>query len=214
MSARQVVRARLSSFFPLVGHRSPTSTCVLENTPVPDKYLNKIFSGSPQQVVAASAASRRSIPTDRFQTSRIQPFVNVLSSGFHSTPSGKVLEGFELRKGYVKREPISSDFFCLSPNSHRSGRISNESYSAVFKYFDLQFPPSTNCEGAGRIPDASVLHCQVLGTKFSIRNLGPYLRCLLRFYLEDCHSDDSGVRARTRAGPRAEIYERPVLVRF
>ena len=59
-----------------------------------------------------------------------------------------------------------------------------------------------------------MLHCQVLGTKFSIRNLGPYLRCLLRFYLEDCHSDDSGVRARTRAGPRAEIYERPVLVRF
>ena len=54
LSARQVVRARLSSFFPLVGHRSPTSTCVLENTPVPDKYLNKIFSGSPQQVVAAS----------------------------------------------------------------------------------------------------------------------------------------------------------------
>ena len=105
-------------------------------------------------------------------------------------------------------------FFRLSPNAHRSGRISNESYSAVFKYFDLQFPPSTNCEGAGRIPDASVLHCQVLGTKFSIRNLGPYLRCLLRFYLEDCHSDDSGVRARTRAGPRAEIYERPVLVRF
>ena len=135
MSARQVVRARLSSFFPLVGHRSPTSTCVFENTPVPDKYLNKKFSGSPQQVVAAS----RQTDFKRFQT----PFVNVVSSGFHSTPSGKVLEGFELRKGYVKREPISSDFFCLSPNSHGSGRISNESYSAVFEYLELWFQLNT-----------------------------------------------------------------------
>ena len=121
---------------------------------------------------------------------------------------------FSTENGMLRGSTFFPFFFHLSPNSHRSGRISNESYSAVFKYFDLQFPPSTNCEGAGRIPDASVLHCQVLGTKFSIRNLGPYLRCLLRFYLEDCHSDDSGVRARTRAGPRAEIYERPVLVRF
>ena len=58
-------------------------------------------SGSPQQVVAASRQ------TDLFQTCCIQPFVNILSSGFHSTPSGKVLEGFESKltrvRPYFKR---------------------------------------------------------------------------------------------------------------
>ena len=142
----------------------------------------------------------------RFQISRALVSTKHLQASY--------LMDFSTENGMLRGNTFFPFFFHLSPNSHRSGRISNESYSAVFKYFDLQFPPSTNCEGAGRIPDASVLHCQVVGTKFSIRNLGPYLRCLLRFYLEDCHSDDSGVRARTRAGPRAEIYERPVLVRF
>merc|ERR1712001_804773 len=99
---------------------------------------------------------------------------------------------FSTENGMLRGNTFFPFFFHLSPNSHRSGRISNESYSAVFKYFDLQFPPSTNCEGAGRISDASVLHCRVVETKFSIRNFGPDLRRPLRFYLGDCHSDDSG----------------------
>ena len=42
----------------------------------------------------------------RTRAARKWPFLNILTSGLRETPPGMVLDGFQMRNGYPKREPI------------------------------------------------------------------------------------------------------------
>ena len=58
----------------------------------------------------------------RTRAARKWPFLNILTSGLRETPPGMVLDGFQMKNGYPKREPIFPIFRAQVPLAHRAGR--------------------------------------------------------------------------------------------
>ena len=66
--------------------------------------------------------SQRHTGPGALRTVRNGPFLNILTSSLHETPPGTVLDGFQTRNGYPKREPIFPIFRAQVPMTHRAGR--------------------------------------------------------------------------------------------
>ena len=58
----------------------------------------------------------------RTRAARKWPFLNILTSSLHETPPGMVLDGFQMRNGCPKREPIFPIFRAQVPMAHRAAR--------------------------------------------------------------------------------------------
>ena len=79
----------------------------------------------------------------RTRAARKWPFLNILISGLHETPPGMVLDGFQMRNGYPKREPIF-------PYFGHAVRTSDGPRPAVSEYFDVGPERKILGEASGR----------------------------------------------------------------